>query len=213
MSKLGQTAPASTLDSALLELVDSYWTEFLDCAPDTLRRQTVQLVVHAALGDYAGCYLMEFGGAPIVSLPVHEVESYRAAVTRWHPGIVRMPELVEAVFGERVAATIGPAFVGYIDVAHFRPVSPGAARQIAHIAVVTHPGFRGHGYARTVVSTLTEIALGRTFVPQYRTLEANAPSIAVARRLGFLQYATSLAVRFTLPNTKGNCDAPSNTRG
>jgi RimJ/RimL family protein N-acetyltransferase len=68
--------------------------------------------------------------------------------------------------------------------------------QIAHIAIVTHPAFRGQGYATAAVSSLTQTVLGRTLVPQYRTLEGNAPSIAVARRLGFEHYATSLAIRF-----------------
>jgi predicted GNAT family acetyltransferase len=75
--------------------------------------------------------------------------------------------------------------------------------QIAHIAVVTHPAFRGQGYATTAVSGLTKTVLERTLIPQYRTLEGNAPSLAVARRLGFVQYATSLAFRFILPNSEG----------
>jgi RimJ/RimL family protein N-acetyltransferase len=193
---------------------------------------------------------MEFGGAPVVSLPIDEVESYREVVTQWHSGIVRTPVLVEAVFGKRVTASIGPAFVGYNDLKHFRPVPTGAARQltahdekavdtlraacaieewdhggnqfrpsamvgafigdelaalasyqlwdeqIAHIAIVAHPAFRGRGYATIAVSRLTEIVFERALVPQYRTLESNAPSMAVARRLGFFHYATSLAVRF-----------------
>ena len=30
--------------------------------------------------------------------------------------------------------------------------------QVAHIAIVTHPAFRGQGYATTAVSTLTKFA-------------------------------------------------------
>ena len=237
----------SSLDAGLLELVDGYWAQFFGCALSALRSDTAQMVVH---NDYAGCYLMEFGGAPIVSLPEDEIEPNRAAIEQWQAGIVRIPALVEAVFGERVAARVGPAFVGYSDLKHFRPVSAGATRplttqdekavdllqtacsaeewehggsefqpgamvgafrgqelaalasyrlwgeQIAHISIVTHPAFRRQGYATTAVSTLTEIVLARTLVPQYRTLEANAASLAVARRLGFVQYATSLAIRF-----------------
>lgn len=32
-------------------------------------------------------------------------------------------------------------------------------------------------------------------IAQYRTLASNAPSIGIARRLGFVGYAASLAVR------------------
>jgi len=243
-------APVSSLDSALLEVVDRYWARFFGCAPEALRSDTVQIGVHTGQGDYAGCYLMEFGGAPVVSLPVGEVETYHAAIAHWKAGTVRMPALVEAVFGRRAVAIIGPAFVGYSDQKHFRPsfssltrrltaqdekavdmlraacaveeweaggsefrpsAMVGAFRgqelaalagyqlwgeQIAHIAILTHPAFRGQGHATTAVSTLTEMVFERTLVPQYRTLEANIPSLAVARRLGFVQYATSLAVRF-----------------
>jgi GNAT superfamily N-acetyltransferase len=67
---------------------------------------------------------------------------------------------------------------------------------IAHMAVVTHPQYRGQGYGRAVVSGLTAAVLSRGLVPQYRTLEANTPSMALARALGFERYATTVAVRF-----------------
>ena len=73
---------------------------------------------------------MEFGGAPIVSLPVDELEFSRAAIEQWHAGIVRFPALVEATFGERVAARVGPAFVGYTDPKHLRLVSPTTTCQL-----------------------------------------------------------------------------------
>jgi hypothetical protein len=192
---------------------------------------------------------MEFGGAPVLSLPVDELESNREAIEQWYAGVVRLPALVEAVFGERVAARVGPAYVGYTDLKHFLPVflsttrgltdqdekavnalrdactvekwahggsefrptemvgvfkGPELAalasyqiwgRQIAHISIVTHPAFRGQSYATAAVGSLTQTVLERTLVPQYRTLEGNVPSMAVARRLGFVHYATSLAIR------------------
>lgn len=152
-----------------------------------------------------------------------------------------------------MSARVGPAYVGYTDLKHFRPVSPSPNRgltaqnekavnalreacaveewehggsefrptemagafkghelaalasyqiwgeQIAHIAIVTHPAFRGHGYATAAVSSLTQMVLERTLVPQYRTLEGNEPSMAIARRLGFVHYGTTLALRFELP--------------
>ena len=242
----------ATLDRVILDLVDGYWIQFLDCSLDALRSKTAQVLAHAEHASYAGCHLIEFGAAPVISLPADEVTVYRAAVSSWGPGVVRTPALVEAVFRERVAVIIGPAFIGYTDLTHFRPVSPGAARplspsdeqgverlrdactgeewdhggsefrpdamvgvfrdhqlvalasyeswgkHLAHVSIVAHPFFRGQGHAEAAVSELTKIILERKLVPQYRTLDANDPSMAIAHRLGFVLYATSLAVRFRL---------------
>jgi RimJ/RimL family protein N-acetyltransferase len=76
--------------------------------------------------------------------------------------------------------------------------------QIAHIAVVTHPSFRGQGCAAPALGCLTQNVIERMLVPQYRTLEGNAPSMAVARRLGFVHYATSLALRLAGSGNKGD---------
>lgn len=67
--------------------------------------------------------------------------------------------------------------------------------ELAHIAIITHPHHRGHGYAGAAVSKLTEIVLAQGLVPQYQTLDSNRPSIQVAQKLGFVRYGTSMAVR------------------
>ena len=66
---------------------------------------------------------------------------------------------------------------------------------IAHISVITHPQYRGQGYGKAVVSRVTADALSRGLVPQYQTLEANMPSMAIGQALGFERYATTVAVR------------------
>jgi predicted GNAT family acetyltransferase len=66
---------------------------------------------------------------------------------------------------------------------------------IAHISVITHPAFRGRGFGRSTVSHLARVALAAGLVPQYRTLESNRASIRVAESLGFVHYASSVAVR------------------
>ena len=66
---------------------------------------------------------------------------------------------------------------------------------IAHIAVITHPDFRGQGFGRSVVAHVAERAIAAGLLAQYRTLEANVPSIRIAASLGFQPYATSVAVR------------------
>ncbi|HYF65966.1 MAG TPA: GNAT family N-acetyltransferase [Herpetosiphonaceae bacterium] len=67
--------------------------------------------------------------------------------------------------------------------------------EIAHIAVVTRPGYRGQGYGAAVVSLLAAHAVQLGLIPQYRTLLANGPSLRVAARLGFQPYAETLALR------------------
>lgn len=66
---------------------------------------------------------------------------------------------------------------------------------IAHIFIVTHPGFRGRGFGRGAVAHLARRALAVGLLAQYRTLDANTPSIRIAESLGFQRYATSMAVR------------------
>ena len=211
--------------------------------------KTAQISVHANLGGDVYGDVMEFGAAPVISLPAEEIELYREKVLSWRPGVIRMPGVVKGVFGQRAERIVGPAFVGYTDSKHFRPVPSHEARplnagderavqllrasceiqdweaggsafvsgamagvfsdqelvalasyqpwgeHIAHICVVTHPLRRGRGHAAAAVSVLARIIFQRGLVPQYRTLEANTPSIALARRIGFFPYATSLAIR------------------
>jgi GNAT superfamily N-acetyltransferase len=66
---------------------------------------------------------------------------------------------------------------------------------LAHIAIITHPQHRGHGYGGAAVSKLTAVLLAHRLVPQYQTLDSNQPSIQVAQKLGFVRYGTSMAVR------------------
>lgn len=66
---------------------------------------------------------------------------------------------------------------------------------IAHLYIVTHPGFRGRGFGRGAVAHLARRALADGLLAQYRTLDSNSPSIRIAEALGFQRYATSMAVR------------------
>jgi GNAT superfamily N-acetyltransferase len=67
--------------------------------------------------------------------------------------------------------------------------------RIAHISVITHPAFRSRGFGCSAVAHLAGVALAAGLVPQYRTLESNRASIRIAESLGFVHYATSVAVR------------------
>jgi RimJ/RimL family protein N-acetyltransferase len=66
---------------------------------------------------------------------------------------------------------------------------------IAHISIITRPACRGRGFGRAAVARAAQHALGAGLVPQYRTLRSNAPSIVVAKRLGFVEYGFSVYVR------------------
>jgi RimJ/RimL family protein N-acetyltransferase len=70
---------------------------------------------------------------------------------------------------------------------------------LAHVSVVAHPAFRGRGLAAAAVSRVTALALERGLLAQYRTLESNTPSVALAQRLGFHPCARSVAVRVRGP--------------
>lgn len=66
---------------------------------------------------------------------------------------------------------------------------------IAHLAVVSAPGQRGHGFATAAVAAAARHALSASLIPQYRTLLSNAPSMRIAARLGFESYGFSVYVR------------------
>lgn len=67
--------------------------------------------------------------------------------------------------------------------------------RIAHLGVVTHPAHRGRGLGAAVFASATRAALEAGLVAQHRALQSNTHSMHIARRLGFVPYATSLAVR------------------
>jgi GNAT superfamily N-acetyltransferase len=70
---------------------------------------------------------------------------------------------------------------------------------VAHVGILTRPGHRGRGHGRAVVSAMTRAALAAGAVPHYQTLDANGPSLAVARALGYRRHASTLAVRLARP--------------
>jgi RimJ/RimL family protein N-acetyltransferase len=56
---------------------------------------------------------------------------------------------------------------------------------IADLGVLTLPGWRGKGYARALVRSISRHALGRAHQPQYRCQLDNSASTALARAAGF----------------------------
>lgn len=65
---------------------------------------------------------------------------------------------------------------------------------LAYIGVITHPGHRGKGYAKAVVSSAVADAFSKGFVAQWRTPEANAGAVSLAKAMGFQHYASTYDV-------------------
>ena len=64
----------------------------------------------------------------------------------------------------------------------------------AEAGVETAPAFRGRGFAPRVASAWATIVLASGHTPLYNTAWANAPSLAVARKLGLRTYATDWSI-------------------
>jgi GNAT superfamily N-acetyltransferase len=67
--------------------------------------------------------------------------------------------------------------------------------QPADVGVLVGPTDRGRGLARRLVGTMVHIALPTVGVVRYRALASNAASLAVARRLGFVEYGQNYRAR------------------
>jgi GNAT superfamily N-acetyltransferase len=123
------------------------------------------------------------------------------------PRVERAEEFAEAI---RVGCTdeewshsginplAGDAWVGFQDE---HPVALGQLRErpgACDPCLVTHQGFRGRGFGTRVVSAMLEEAdANAERLVLYQTLMSNAGGLAIARKLGFQQYATLIAVRLS----------------
>ena len=68
---------------------------------------------------------------------------------------------------------------------------------LAHVGVLTEPAHRGRGLAAMSGYAAASQALGTGLVAQWQTLIANAASLAVGRRLGFVELGRRVAIRLT----------------
>lgn len=67
--------------------------------------------------------------------------------------------------------------------------------KVAHIGVLVHPDYRGKGLASKVISGITELALKVNLGVQYRTLCSNKSSISAGKKVGFRDFAYTIAAR------------------
>ena len=185
--------------STTLTEIDAFWASWLGCSSDDLSRPGVWVAPCGEVPPHQQVFLFRRGEACIVSVAgppdggalMKDVEAVVGG------------QLVEQIFrgdfwmdcfGGRVERTpIAGVFEGNSLVAAAGYEVWGG--HIAHIGVVTHPTHRGKGHGKAVVVEVSRDALANGLVLQYRTLTANAPSVAIARALGFRHYADSISVR------------------
>ena len=60
--------------------------------------------------------------------------------------------------------------------------------QIAQLQVFCHPGYRRRGFAAEALKAAISAALADNLLPQYRARDGNAASLALATRVGFVEY-------------------------
>ncbi len=101
--------------------IDAFWAGFFGVPIEALDEPGAQVVPHVGLGDYAGAWFFVRGAACVVSAPGRWVELLRRALAERTFDAVLSEEGLTTVFGEAFAGTVGPAFHGHLDPAHFRP--------------------------------------------------------------------------------------------
>ena len=89
----------------------------------------------------------------------------------------------EAGFSAMESAVYGLVIKGQLVAAGIMRPFRG---QLADVGLITHPDHRGQGLARRLASRMITDALPDAQVVRYRALTTNAPSLALARSLGFV---------------------------
>jgi hypothetical protein len=173
--RLGRRPAAEVFDIALLREV---------FGPAVERVIGPAWLGYADAGDFTPAPTM--GTRPLTDrdLPALRRLADACGPTAWAHGGIRPGSA--AVFGCHAGGMLAAA--GMLE--------PWGAR-LLHVGIVTHPAYRGCGYGTAVVSAMTAHRLAGGKVVQYRTLEANLPSVRIARALGFRRFARTLAVRLT----------------
>ena len=70
----------------------------------------------------------------------------------------------------------------------------GEHDRIADVGVLTHPNYRGSGLGKAVVAALASIGQDEGRIVQYEADETNQASLAIARSLGFVEYARESSI-------------------
>jgi RimJ/RimL family protein N-acetyltransferase len=79
---------------------------------------------------------------------------------------------------------------------------------IAQLQVFCRPGYRRRGLAAESLTAAIGDALAAKLLPQYRARDGNAASVALAKRVGFVEYGWMATVLVRLPDNATNRTAP-----
>ncbi len=189
-------APLVSLPSAAMELLADRargWSGEVVASPEALtellRPLQVERIVGPAFIGYGTAATLDLAAAP----------GARALRPEDHAAVSKLRDACSAEEwdhgGSDAAAT--PTFGCFHESGDLLALAGYKTwgETIAHIAIVTARHARGQGCATNAVSAAARHALDAGLLPQYRTLAANASSIAVAQKLGFQQYGFSVYVR------------------
>ena len=138
---------------------------------------------HAQLGD---CY-----AGPAYSLPELAPQAGAVTITRANAA------LLQAHFPYTLSrlAALAPVVAVVADgVAVATCSSVRITAQVAEAGVHTVEGYRGRGYGAEVVRGWAAAIRATGRLPLYSTWWANAPSLAVAKKLGAIQYAAEFSL-------------------
>ena len=98
----------------IISKAKSYWASHLGCSTEALFAQPLLIVSHGTdLADYDGIFALFRGGSAAVSFPPDCVESLRHLL----PSPPLTPTSFADAFGGSSFTVIGPAYIGYAEVA------------------------------------------------------------------------------------------------
>ncbi len=179
------------IEPQILEAADRWWARDFACEPEALR-------------PTATLFLTVVGPASIAYGKIDGFNLSSASIPRRltpadATAVARLREACSEEEWEHGGSdqTKGPTFGAFDQTGRLCALAGYEIwnSQIAHLSIVSASDCRGHGLGQAAVAFATQDAVRAGLIPQYRTLIANTPSMAIARRLGFEDYGFTVYVR------------------
>jgi GNAT superfamily N-acetyltransferase len=115
------------LSSHTLDVVETFWAEFLGCKPQDFRGKGSRIVEHGSqLADYSGAYIFIRNGAVIVSLPGSMLKTFTDVTRHWRFAPPYDRASLAEYFKVEEKYVIGPASVAYADHGTLRLIDSSA---------------------------------------------------------------------------------------
>lgn len=99
-----------------------------------------------------------------------------------HGGVAKNNDEIYAYFHDGTIASIGCYKIIKGDV--------------GFVGIYTDPRFRGKGFNQEIVKKIVMELSAKGMLIRYQTLMANQPSIRIATKIGFKEYANNVAISF-----------------